>query len=392
MKTSVMKTSVIGRARLAITSLLCCSLLPVGCGKGGGTPAAPGSRYVITDLNPPYGPQQPAQDSDATALNDVGQVTITADRIGGGISGPNSGQSFLYDNGKYTSLPLINPVAINNKGEAVSFDGTSQNGVMSVYSFADVNDTFGQTSPGGINDQGQIAGTSTAAVLQTFGPNVQQAALSYVFLYQNRQVTRLDLFPQPGGVAAVTPDGAPAAINSAGQVAGAFYTNDASANNQGKTHAFFYNNGLTTDLGTLGGDNSGATALNNRGQAVGYSDVVGSIPTTIRYKPGTPLLDTPPVSSHAALWQNGTVVDMSAPYAGYATAINDQGQTVGFFVPSQYELRAFVYRDGKFHDLNTLLVNSGWTIRTATGINSKGQICGTGIYKGLYHAVLLTPQ
>lgn len=373
--------------------LLCCSpAVFAGCGKGSQTPAAPGSRYVITDLNPTFGPQQPAESSDASALNDLGQVTVVGFRQEGGASGPSQSQSFLYDGSKYVPLHLAQPVALNNKGQAVSYDGISQDGVVSGFSFADVNDTFGQTYPGGINDQGRIVGTSTAAALQTFGSNVQQAALSYVFLYQNGQVTRLDLFPQAGGVEAITLPGAASAINNTDQIAGSLLTGDAPTNSQGKTHAFFYSNGLTTDLGTLGGDNSGATALNNRGQVVGYSDVFGSIPTTLRYKPGTPLLDTPPVSAHAALWQNGTAIDISAPSAGFATAINDQGQAVGSFVPPQNELRAFVYRDGKFRDLNTLLVNSGWTIPMATGINSKGQICGTGIYKGLYHAVLLTPQ
>ena len=385
------KTTTSPPVRLAVRVLLCCLPISfVGCGGGKGTPAASGSRYVITDVNPTFGPQQPAESSMATALNDLGQVTVVGIRQEGGASGPSQSQSFLYDGSKYVPLHLAEPRALNNKGQAISYDGISQNGVVSGFPFVKASDAFSITFANGINDAGQVVGTSSASVLQTFGPEAQQADVSYPFLYQNGQVARLALFGQAADASAPYL-GSASAINNQGQIAGSYFIADPSVVG-GRTHAFFYADGQTTDLGTLGGDSSGATALNNRGQAVGYSDVVGSIPTTIRYKPGTPLLDTPPVSSHAALWQNGTVVDMSAPYAGYATAINDQGQAVGFFVPSQYELRAFVYRDGKFHDLNTLLVNSGWTIRTATGINSKGQICGTGIYKGLYHAVLLTPQ
>jgi probable HAF family extracellular repeat protein len=58
-----------------------------------------------------------------------------------------------------------------------------------------------------------------------------------------------------------------AAINNAGQVVG--WSNTTS----GQTHAFITGpNGLVmTDLGTLGGDKSGATGINDAGQVVGSS-------------------------------------------------------------------------------------------------------------------------
>lgn len=57
-------------------------------------------------------------------------------------------------------------------------------------------------------------------------------------------------------------------------------------------HAALWNNGTVTDLGTLGGTNSGANSINNSGQAVGSSQMNG---------------DT---AEHAVLWSNGTMIDL----------------------------------------------------------------------------------
>src|SRR6266849_5364546 len=60
-------------------------------------------------------------------------------------------------------------------------------------------------------------------------------------------------------------DSGASAINERGQVVGA------SGTASGKQHAFLWQNGKMTDLGTLGGRGSHPRAINGRGQVVGDS-------------------------------------------------------------------------------------------------------------------------
>jgi len=120
-------------------------------------------------------------------------------------------------------------------------------------------------------------------------------------------------------------------INDNGQVAGEAGLSD------NASHAFLWTNGVFTDLGTLGGTNSAARALNKVNQVVGDSD------------------------------QNPN------------TAIT----------PNRH---AFLYTNGSMSDLNSLVGNiSGWELQTAVGINDSGQIVGNGTYLGDMHGFLLTP-
>lgn len=97
------------------------------------------------------------------------------------------------------------------------------------------------------------------------------------------------------------------------------------------------------DLGTLpGGYNSAASAINIVGEVVGGADVVVGYDGS-----GNPILE-----DHAIIWDN----------------VNGM------------------------RDLNGLITSgSGWVLQVATGINSAGQITGTGVLNGAHRAFLLTP-
>ena len=91
------------------------------------------------------------------------------------------------------------------------------------------------------------------------------------------------------------------------------------------------------------------------------------------------------VTYHAFVWQNGQKTDLGP---GEAKAINGLGQIVGLNGVS-----ATLWKNGQAIDLNTQISsNSGWNLKTATGVNDHGQIVGAGIRGGSLRAFLLTPR
>ena len=88
--------------------------------------------------------------------------------------------------------------------------------------------------------------------------------------------------------------------------------------------------GSIIDLGTLGGLNGQAFGINNRGQAVGVSEV-------------------PDGWWHAALWDGGETMDLGSLDGGLAVAfdINNRGQAVGFSLDADYRPQAMLWQDGE---------------------------------------------
>ncbi len=142
-------------------------------------------------------------------------------------------------------------------------------------------------------------------------------------------------------------------------------------------HAFLWETGHPlSDLGTLGGQGSIATAINDLGQVVGVS-----------YLPG----DT---ESHAVLWDGG-IHDLSTLGGTESVAldINNNGRIVGKSRTSSGDWRAVVWDHGTPIDLNTRTDSSGmyWVLEEADAINDDGLIVGTGLHHGLSRAFVLRP-
>lgn len=99
-------------------------------------------------------------------------------------------------------------------------------------------------------------------------------------------------------------------INASGQITGCLGITG------GASHAFLYGAGVSTDLGTLGGNSSCGYALNAGGQVTGYADTASG-------------------AVHAFLYGGGSMTDLGT-LAGTAetvgTAINASGAVIGYAV------------------------------------------------------------
>jgi probable HAF family extracellular repeat protein len=239
----------------------------------------------------------------------------------------------------------------------------------------------------GINQAGQVVGVNVASQ--------GEASTSSAFFWEDGA---LDLFTSLASASAINDSGA-----TVGQ---------RQATSGSPSHAFLYQNGTLTDLGTLGGAISQATAINSDGQVAGASQVSGS-----------PLF-------HALVWQNGTMTDLgqlgSEPETSFAAGINDAGVVVGYSgnaafvydatgmrdlqVPTLYSAAAYDINNagqivgasstyafladasGTVTDLNSLIpTGTDWSLTSATAINDAGQIVGVGWRGGVQHAFLLNP-
>jgi probable HAF family extracellular repeat protein len=163
----------------------------------------------------------------------------------------------------------------------------------------------------------------------------------------------------------------PDALNASGQVVGESETADA------HYHAFFWDHGVMTDLGTLpGDDHSAAHGISDNGQVVGESSK-SSYPDIFQFR-------------HAFLWNKGRLADLGTlPDMTWsvANAINARGQVVGTSGTGWPNTanEAFVWQHGQMTPLPTL----GGAESSASDINAAGQIVGGAqTASGEWHAVV----
>jgi probable HAF family extracellular repeat protein len=278
--------------------------------------------------------------------------------------------------------------AINNRGEIAGVVGTDEGPRAAIYSRGVVTQLGalgGQGSNGfGINDRGDVVGSSNIApgdltvhaflfsdgVMEDLGALRQFSLASAV---NNRRIVigsendtselPQDLFIYRNGAKRVIPSAASGAINERGQIAGSDIDPETNVNT-----AFIFHRGRKRYLGTLEGDDSASPgAINERGQTIGSSISAAGV---IRwfFHDGRRMRELP----------------TPAPIF-VVVGLNNRGDITGTEREdgANQNVTGYLYRDGIWHNLNSLLsprdpLTPFVTITRAAGLNDRGQIVAGG--------------
>jgi len=332
--------------------------------------------------------------TEARDLNDSGQV------VGYGTTRSGNNHAFLWQKGALTDIGTLPgrresmATDINERGQVVGISYSEDRDCGSVYQavcdaraflwqhgkLTDLGTLGGASSTAvAINDRGQVTGSSAtgAKVALDSGRACSGSdaagcvTATHAFLWQKGRISDLGTLP------AHTISNSASAVNGRAQVVGTSFW--ASGGNGEDTRPFLWQNGKMVDLGTLltrpgapSGDDPSPTvhAINARGQVIGQ----------VRAADGGAL--------HAILWQNRSLVDLAAlgHLGGQSdtSAINDRSQIIGFGYSktddygSPTDARSVVWESGKMTGLATL---AGGRNGRAVAMNEHDQIVGSSTTK-----------
>jgi probable HAF family extracellular repeat protein len=341
-------------------------------------------RYTVTDLGTLGGTF-----SQAFGINNKGSVVGFAT-----LAGDTALHAFLWHKGVMTDLSTLAPTdtlafsaafSINDNDEAVGLSETSvpdpqntcgdslvclsvlwRDGLITA--LPTLGGTDGQASA--INNRGQVVGIAQSDKID---PMCQTPVLKPT-AWERGQARALPTAPLRDGIVGGAPG--PAGNNNRGQVVGISTTCDFSS-----TRTLLWEKNKVIDMGTIGGLVLVPVALNDKGQAVGTYTTTAGV-------------------NHAFLWQDGVATDLGT-IAGddfaEGSAINDRGQVVGQSCHQSGfpNCSVFLWQDGVMADLNLLLpADSSLHTLEAGGITSGGGIVGLAIQKttGELHAFLAMPS
>ena len=172
-------------------------------------------------------------------------------------------------------------------------------------------------------------------------------------------------------------ESAPLAINNSGAVVGRSHSMEADQ----RPFLWTREDGIS-DLGSFGSesDNAGiAFDINERGVVVGYSS----------YDRNTPM------PQHAFRWEDGVMTDLGSlggsGRVSEAYGINNTGYVVGWSNNGPNDQRATLWTpDDEMVDLSSGLPD-GWKVITALDINDAGSIIAFGTHEGRHRSVVLKP-
>jgi probable HAF family extracellular repeat protein len=207
---------------------------------------------------------------------------------------------------------------------------------------------------GSLTDLGTLGGSTSAAFLinnrgQIVGTSEDPSGEMRIVMWEQGTISQVGpLAFECGDEGCVSTF--PVALNDRGQTL-------LLADALGQTRSYLWEAGVATDLGNLGGNRTFATAINERGQVVGYST------------------ETEDGVAHGFLWQDGTMAALVTlgGATSYAEDINDRGQIVGKSETDTGEGHAFLTQAGAIQDIG----NMGFFGYPFLFINEAGQVAGT---------------
>jgi len=240
--------------------------------------------------------------------------------------------------------------------------------------------TNGVTGPGAVNqvmnNQGTVVGWGDTSTPDPFAPNCfnpfGDCFLAFGFQFQNGVLS--DLGALPGGDASLT-----TWISDTDLIAGEARNGlvDPLLPGFAEVRAVLWKDRKAIDLGTLGGNESAAFSVNNRGQVVGLA--TNTIPDPFSFFI---------TQLRAFLWQHGAMRDLGTLYTGnnaWALFVNEHGQVAGFSDTSANPgplgvppVDPFLWERGRMLDLGTL----GGTVGFPYGLNNQGQVIGVSNLAG----------
>ncbi len=220
-----------------------------------------------------------------------------------------------------------------------------------------------------LNNHGTAVGGADTPIPDPFAPNCFSAScyVQHAFRWENGILT--DLGTLPGGGSSWSEF-----INEAGQMVGRSQNGLIDPlTGIPATIAVVWQDGKILSLGTLGGNQSASIANNNRGQVIGIA--ANTIPDPFSLAGfGT--------QTRAFLWYNGVMRDLGTLGGpdSFGQYVNDRGQVVGFSytdsipndttgIPTQHP---FLWGNGQMMDLCGL----GGTLGDTSGVNQRGDVVG----------------
>ena len=354
-----------------------------------------GSRYILEDLGTAGGPNSYVQDV-TNPINSKRMVTGIADTP---ITDPFDPyciydcfvvHAFQWQRGALTDLGALAagasslPNGINAAGMVAGF---SETGAIDpsfdfppefhavVWKDGQIIDlgTFGGTLSyaNALNDRGQVVGFALNGKADSFitassdfdvncGTGDVPGQMRAFVWQEGRGLRALGTL---GG-----PDSCAKYINQRGQIAGHSFTSYTPNGTTGipTFEPFIWANGTMTGLGSLGGTEGHANSINSRGQIAGVSNLAGD------------------QTQHAFFWSQGVMRDLTpASDFSYPEGINDKGEVVGAIWNADGTQFAFLWTDGAL--INLGICGEPLSINAASQVVGHADECaGSGSYAFLW--------